>query len=144
MPSRVTETPSASPGAIREFYARRLAFETDCWDVHESMRSGVQDFILLDVRSGQLYEKAHIPGAISLPRGQITQSKLAAWPADTLFVAYCAGPHCNGADKAALRLAQLGRRVKVMIGGMTGWANEGFTYAFGPEPGSTAAGAKGS
>ena len=37
--------------------------------------------------------------------------------------------HCNGTDKAALRLAGMGRRVKVMIGGMTGWADEGFPFA---------------
>ena len=36
------------------------------------------------------------------------------------------GPHCNGADKAALRLAQLGRLVKKMIGGVEGWKVEGF------------------
>ena len=45
---------------------------------------------------------------------------------DTLFVVYCAGPHCNGADKAALRLARLGRSVKKMIGGVEGWKDEGF------------------
>ena len=39
----------------------------------------------------------------------------------------CAGPHCNGANKAALRLARLGLRVKMMIGGVTGWIDEGFT-----------------
>jgi rhodanese-related sulfurtransferase len=45
---------------------------------------------------------------------------------DTMFVVYCAGPHCNGADKAALRLADLGRPVKKMIGGVEGWMDEGF------------------
>jgi rhodanese-related sulfurtransferase len=30
-----------------------------------------------------------------------------------------------------LRLARLGRKVKVMIGGMTGWADEGFAFASG-------------
>lgn len=45
---------------------------------------------------------------------------------DTLFVVYCAGPHCNGADKAAVHLARLGRPVKKMIGGVTGWIDEGF------------------
>ena len=134
MPSHVSEVTSASPEAAKQFYARRLAFETDCWDVRESMRTGAQDFILLDVRSAERYEKARVPGAINLPRGKMTESKLAEWPADTLFVVYCAGPHCNGADKAALRLAELGRRAKVMIGGMTGWADEGFEHASGPEP----------
>jgi rhodanese-related sulfurtransferase len=50
---------------------------------------------------------------------------------DTLIVVYCAGPHCNGTDKAAIRLARLGRKVKVMIGGMTGWADEGFAFTSG-------------
>jgi rhodanese-related sulfurtransferase len=59
----------------------------------------------------------------------MTQARMAEWPAETLFVVYCAGPHCNGTDKAALRLAKLGRSVKVMIGGMTGWADEGFALA---------------
>ena len=55
--------------------------------------------------------------------------KLQAYPPDTLFVVYCAGPHCNGADKAAVRLAALGRPVKLMIGGVTGWLDEGFALA---------------
>jgi len=48
-----------------------------------------------------------------------------------LFVVYCAGPHCNGADKAALNLASLGRPVKKMIGGVAGWLDEGFTLVDG-------------
>ena len=48
---------------------------------------------------------------------------------DALFVVYCAGPHCNGSTRAALRIAQLGRPVKEMIGGITGWRDEGFALA---------------
>ncbi len=59
---------------------------------------------------------------------------MAEWPTDTLFVVYCAGPHCNGADRAALRLAELGRPVKLMLGGITGWADEGFAFASGDAP----------
>ncbi len=61
---------------------------------------------------------------------------MAEWPKDTLFVVYCAGPHCNGADRAALRLAELGRPVKLMLGGITGWADESFAFASGGAPGS--------
>jgi rhodanese-related sulfurtransferase len=42
-----------------------------------------------------------------------------------VFVVYCSGPHCNGADRAALRLARLGRPVKHMIGGIEGWKDQG-------------------
>jgi rhodanese-related sulfurtransferase len=59
----------------------------------------------------------------------MTAERMAAFPADTRFVVYCAGPHCNGADKAATRLASLGRPVKIMIGGVTGWLDEGFALA---------------
>ena len=54
--------------------------------------------------------------------------------AETLFVVYCAGPHCNGADKAAMRLAALGRPVKKMIGGIEGWRDEGFALRTGDRP----------
>jgi hypothetical protein len=33
----------------------------------------------------------------------------------------------NGANKAAIRLAKMGRPVKEMIGGVTGWLDQGFT-----------------
>ena len=33
---------------------------------------------------------------------------IAPYPKDRLFVVYCAGPHCNGANKAAVRIATLG------------------------------------
>jgi hypothetical protein len=44
---------------------------------------------------------------------------------------YSAGPHCNGALRGAIRLARLGRPVKIMTGGVTGWLDEGFALASG-------------
>ncbi|MGO4355628.1 rhodanese-like domain-containing protein [Rhizobium sp. RAF36] len=128
MPSHVSETPAASPEATAAYYARKLAFETDCWDVHASLAAGNTDFVLLDVRSPAMFAASHIPGAINLPHGKMTAHRMSEWAEETLFVVYCAGPHCNGTDKAALRLARLGKHVKVMIGGMTGWADEGFGF----------------
>jgi rhodanese-related sulfurtransferase len=127
--SAVTATAAAASSETAAHFAAKLAFETDCWDVHDALSRNVADFILLDVRSPALFAASHIPGALNLPHGKITERKMAEWPADTQFVVYCAGPHCNGADKGALRLATLGRRVKLMIGGMTGWADEGFAFA---------------
>jgi rhodanese-related sulfurtransferase len=128
MTTHVTATPPAPPSEAAEHFARKLALETDCWDVRESLKGGAQDFVLLDVRGRQAYAIAHVPGALSLPHRDITTERMMAWPHDMLFVVYCAGPHCNGADKAALKLAGLGRPVKVMIGGMTGWADEDFPF----------------
>lgn len=110
-------------------FERSLQFETDCWDVNFALSLPEPGFVLLDVRGADAYDAGHVPGAIHLPRGKMIASKLAAYPLETLFVTYCAGPHCNGATKAAISLAQLGRPVKIMIGGVTGWLDEGFTLS---------------
>lgn len=127
----VTDIPAAPSIEAEAHFAAEFTFETDCWDMHEAMTTGA-DFVLFDVRSPTMFDKGHIPGAINLPHGKMIASKLAAWPEDTLFVTYCAGPHCNGAARGALRLARLGRPVKIMAGGVTGWIDEGFALATGP------------
>lgn len=118
-------SPAASDDALAHFQAR-LGFETDCADVYYASNHEAKDFVLLDVRSPTLYAAGHVPGALNLPTRMISEQRLADYPSDTLFVVYCAGPHCNGANKAAVKLAQLGRPVKEMIGGLTGWIDEGF------------------
>ncbi|MEM7475826.1 MAG: rhodanese-like domain-containing protein, partial [Planctomycetota bacterium] len=78
------------------------------------------------VRSEEYFAKGHVPTAENLPNWKINETSMSKYPADTLFVVYCAGPHCNGANKAALALAKLNRQVKEMIGGAIGWLDEGF------------------
>jgi rhodanese-related sulfurtransferase len=125
--SQVTEVPAASSSEALAHFEGSLAFETDCWDVHDALCGGKQDFVLLDVRGTEKYAAGHVEGALDLAHRKIIGSKLAEYPADTVFVTYCAGPHCNGAARAAIRLARLGRPVKIMTGGITGWLDEGFT-----------------
>ncbi|HET7083825.1 MAG TPA: rhodanese-like domain-containing protein [Rhizomicrobium sp.] len=132
----VTDFSSASPETAVEHFLRRLSVETDCADVASALRAGERDFVLLHVvGSPQAYAKQHVPGALHLAHRDITAGRMSVWPKETLFVVYCAGPHCNGADRAALNLARLGRPVKIMIGGITGWADEGLPFVSGSEPG---------
>lgn len=126
MSSAVSRPPAASSLLARQYYASLLEFETDCWDTHHAITNNRQDFVLLDVRGEAAYEQGHLPKAIHLPHQQIRDENMSAYADNTLFIVYCAGPHCNGADKAALNLANLGRPVKKMIGGVTGWIDEGF------------------
>ena len=126
MTNAVTAVSAAPSTDAAAHFAASFAFETDCWDVHEALASGDPGFVLLDVRGPALFAAGHVAGAISLPHGKIIASRMNDWPEGTLFVTYCAGPHCNGAARGALRLAQLGRRVKIMAGGVTGWLDEGF------------------
>lgn len=123
----VTEVPAAPAVEAVTHFEDLFRFEADCWDVHAALESKDPGFVLLDVRSPQAYDKGHIDGALSLPHGRINERNLAPFAADTLFVVYCTGPHCNGADRGALRLAKLRRPVKKMIGGVTGWLDEGLT-----------------
>lgn len=124
--SIVTDVAPAASAAALAHFEGSLAFETDCWDVHHSLANGEHDFVLLDVRGTEKYAAGHVPGALDLAHGKIIGSRMAQYPQGTIFVTYCAGPHCNGAARAAIRLARLGLPVKIMAGGITGWLDEGF------------------
>ncbi len=121
----VRPKPAPSEEALRHFQDL-LRFETDCWDVHYAMNNDLHDFVLLDVRGIDTAKKGYVKGAVFMPHATINEAALAEYPDDTCFVVYCAGPHCNATEKAAIRLARLGRSVKKMIGGVTGWLDEGF------------------
>ena len=126
--SLVTDPGFADPATALAHFERRLRLETDCSDVHVALKHGA-DFMLVDVRAPALYAAGHVPGAVNIPHAGMTAERMAQYPKDTAFVVYCAGPHCNGANKAAARLARLGYRVKEMIGGITGWRDENFAVA---------------
>jgi rhodanese-related sulfurtransferase len=106
---------------VASHFERLLSFETDCWDVHEALKKNSSAFVLIDVRDSDSFALGHLPGAANLAAGKITKKTTARFPADALFVVYCTGPHCNGADEAAARFAKLGKRVKKMVGGVWGW-----------------------
>ena len=127
MSSAVSRPPAAASQNALAHFQTLLEFETDCWDVHHAITNNRQDFILLDVRGEVAFEKGHVQGAINLPHSRINEAAVQAYPPETLFVVYCAGPHCNATEKAAIKLAQLNRPVKKMIGGVTGWLDEGFS-----------------
>lgn len=83
-------------------------------------------FVLLDTRAPRL-----VPGWTSawsrepaLWKDQRTDVKRLS--VETLFVVYCNGRHCNGADRGEARLARLGKSVEKMIGGIEGWKDEDF------------------
>lgn len=126
MTSPVSHIPAATAEDAIAHFSRSFRFETDCSDVYHSYQVGNADFVLADARGPALYRRGHLPQAISLPHATIDEKLLARFPPDTLFVVYCAGPHCNGARRAALALSRLGYAVKEMTGGITGWLDEGF------------------
>lgn len=129
MTSLISQIPPASADEAYAHFSNRLRFETDCSDVYYSQQTGQVDYVLVDVRGAAAFANGHVPGAFNLPTRTITSERLAEFPADSLFVVYCAGPHCNGVHRAAARIAQLGYAVKEMIGGVTGWLDEGLSLS---------------
>lgn len=126
MSSVVSRPQAANSQEALAHFESLLKFETDCWDVHHAIFNDRVDFVLLDVRGEDAFLKGHIVSSINLPHSRINEKTLSQYDDDTLFVVYCAGPHCNATEKAAIRLAKLNRPVKKMIGGVTGWIDEGF------------------
>ena len=121
------EPPPALIASLRRAHARGARLISICSGAFVLAATG-----LLDVRSPEHFRRGHIGGAVNLPHARITERALEAWPPGTLFVVYCDGVHCNGADRGALRLSSLGRPVKKMVGGVAGWIADGFPLVEGP------------
>lgn len=136
----VTAVGVATPEIARAHFARLLELETDCADVAADLVAGTTDFVLLDVRSPSAFAAGHVHGARNLPHREISAAALADVPEGTTLVVYCAGPHCNGADRAALALADLARPVKKMLGGLSGWREEGLPVVAGGGAAATGSG----
>ncbi|MEV4539947.1 rhodanese-like domain-containing protein [Asanoa sp. NPDC049518] len=107
----------------QEFFAAKLAFQTDVSDVHAAEEGS---FTLVDTRDLAAFRQAHIPQAIHLPRRMIPMRADKLLDKATPVVVYCWGPGCDGATKAAHELARRGYDVKEMIGGIEYWIREGF------------------
>lgn len=127
MKNFVTQISTQAPEAALEHFRAKLMHETDCWDVHATEELEERGFVLLDVRPAEEFAKGHLPGAINIFHAKLTADWLEKYPMDTLFVTYCAGPHCNASTRAAIRLAELGRPVKEMVGGTAGWIDDGYS-----------------
>lgn len=119
--SNVLSFPPADCSAANQFFSNKLGYETDCSDVYADIKAGMNNFVLLDVRSEEAFNKSHAITALSMPHANISQETFSQFTPDTVFVVYCWGPGCNGATKAAKKISALGYAVKEMIGGIQYW-----------------------
>jgi rhodanese-related sulfurtransferase len=108
-----------------EHYRNKLAFETDAWDLNESLRAG-ENVVIIDARSEVAYAQEHIPQSISLPHRKMNADSTRHLDRDALYVTYCDGIGCNASTKGALKLAELGFHVKELIGGIDWWKRDGY------------------
>lgn len=95
-------------------------------------RIALGDVVMLDVRPDAEYRAGHIPGARSVPPGELRHS-LAALPEGTEVVAYCRGPYCVYADEAVRELDRLGYRARRLEDGYPEWKRAGLPVAAGQD-----------
>jgi rhodanese-related sulfurtransferase len=91
------------------------------------------DVIVLDVRPSEEYAAGHIPGAISMPLGEL-ERRLASIPPDAEVVAYCRGRYCVLAPQALSLLHRHGFRARRLEDGFPEWRQAGLPVAVGEEP----------
>ncbi|MFE3517837.1 rhodanese-like domain-containing protein [Streptomyces sp. NPDC059166] len=125
----VLRVPPASPAAAAAYFRASLAFHTDVSDVASALEAGGDPgFVVLDSRSAASWDQGHVPGAVHLPTALITERAAGLLDPAVPVITYCWGPGCDGATRAALALAELGYRVKEMLGGFEYWVREGFAF----------------
>jgi rhodanese-related sulfurtransferase len=119
----------AAPAETAAHFRASLAFHTDVSDVAAVLASGGDPgFVLVDSRSTEAWDRGHLPGALHLPTALVAERAGQLLDPAVPVVTYCWGPGCNGAARAALALAELGYRVKEMLGGFEYWVREGFAF----------------
>lgn len=87
------------------------------------LRDG-EDLVVLDVRPAAEYAAGHLPGAVSIPVGELRR-RLAELPADREVVAYCRGPYCAFAHEAVALLRQEGFAARRLEDGLPEWQAAG-------------------
>ncbi|MBY8864899.1 MULTISPECIES: rhodanese-like domain-containing protein [Streptomyces] len=127
--SPVLRVAPAAPAEAAAHFRASLAFHTDVSDVAAALAAGGDPgFVVVDSRSAEAWDQGHIPGAVHLPTALVPERAEALLDRSVPVVVHCWGPGCDGATRAALALAELGYRVKEMLGGFEYWVREGFAY----------------
>jgi rhodanese-related sulfurtransferase len=84
-----------------------------------------EPLVVVDVRPVEEYRAAHLPGAVSIPLGELEQ-RLSELPRDRQIVAYCRGPYCAFAPEAVRTLQAHGYAARHLANGLPEWAASGF------------------
>ena len=88
--------------------------------------------VVWDVRPEPEFEAGHVPGAVSVPPGEVRR-RLRSVPRDAQVVAYCRGPYCVFADDAVRELRAKGRRAMRLEDGFPEWRRAGLPVEVGPQ-----------
>ncbi|MBK9655014.1 MAG: metalloregulator ArsR/SmtB family transcription factor [Rhodanobacteraceae bacterium] len=90
------------------------------------------DVTVIDVRPREEYAAGHVPGAISIPVGELA-ARLKELPKQRDIVAYCRGPYCVMAIEAVALLREHGYTAQRMEQGVVDWRARGWQVAVEPQ-----------
>jgi rhodanese-related sulfurtransferase/DNA-binding transcriptional ArsR family regulator len=108
----------------RAYFEQRGAMEAVEGDeLLRRVKSG--EVTVLDVRPLEEYCAGHIPGALSVPVGEL-KARLKELPKDREVVAYCRGPYCVMAVEAVELLRKKGFKAHRMEQGVVDWRARGW------------------
>jgi rhodanese-related sulfurtransferase len=109
---------------IAQYYASEVATLVSPHSIRERMTHGKDEFVLVDVRAVEDYEREHIAGAINIS-GELSPEELTAkfreLPSDKEIIIYCYSSACMNGRKVGHHLAQEGIFVKEMTIGWNEW-----------------------
>ena len=105
------------PQKARAYFENKVAFTTGPMELSHMLESG--NVNVVDVREAEDYEKGHVPGAISLPKGTWDNPKGLA--KDKTNVVYCYSQQCHLAAHACIAFAAKGFPVMELEGGFKSW-----------------------
>ena len=110
----------------RHHYSDKLEYEIDSWDLKVSLETG-DEVVVVDARSEDAYHAEHIPSAINIPHRLMSVESTKHLSKSALVITYCDGIGCNASTKGALKMLDLGFRVKELLGGLDWWKRDGHT-----------------
>lgn len=84
--------------------------------------------LVIDVRPAEEYAAGHIPGALSVPLGEL-KGRITELPPATEIVAYCRGPYCVLAPQAIEILRRAGLQARRLQEGFPEWQLAGLPVA---------------
>lgn len=115
----------------RDFLEQRGALEPVNRDeLLRRVRDG--EVIVLDVRPSEEFTAGHIPGAVSIPIGEL-KARLKELPKGKEIVAYCRGPYCVMSIDAVELLRNRGYRAVRMEQGVLDWRARGWRIESGAD-----------
>ncbi len=117
---------------IKDFYYTEEAVHVSPHSIRGKMDKGASDFVLVDLRSKEEYEKEHVIGAVNIPAysdkytsayGEVDRivSAFRALPKDKEIVTYCYSMPCMTSRKIGKMLADHGIYVKYLNIGWNEW-----------------------